>query len=131
MKRTPRLLALSREHHTALKLARRLAIDPAAEVPAAVAGAVIAERPVLLGHFAEEERDLLPELLRFGEQALADRLLDEHRQMEILSAMHHDPVALERLGVLLAAHVRFEERELFEVLQRHWDVAMEQTPPRA
>ena len=70
MKRTSRLLALSREHHTALKLARRLAIDPAAEVPALVAGVVIAERPVLLGHFAEEERDLLPELLRFGEQAL-------------------------------------------------------------
>lgn len=120
MKRIPRLLALSREHHTALK-ARRLAIDPAAEVPALVAGAVIAERPVPLRHFAEEERDLLPELLRFGEQALADRLLDEHRQMEIFSAMHHDPVALERLGVLLAAHVRFEERELFEALQRHWD----------
>lgn len=131
MKRTARLLALSREHHTALKLARRLAIDPVAQVPAAVAEAVIAERPVLLRHFAEEERDLLPDLLRLGEQALADRLLDEHRQMEILSAMHHDPVALERLGVLLAAHVRFEERELFEVLQRHWDAATEPTPPRA
>ena len=62
---------------------------------------------------------------------LAERLLDEHRQMEILSAMHHDPVALERLGVLLAAHVRFEERELFEALQRHWELATEPTPPRA
>ncbi len=131
MKRTSRLLALSREHHTALKLARRLAIDPAAEGPALVAGGGIAGRPVLVRHFAPGGRDLLPELLRFGEQALADRLLDEHRQMEILSAMHHDPVALERLGVLLAAHVRFEERELFEVLQRHWDAATEPTPPRA
>lgn len=119
MRRDPQLIQLSREHHAALRLAKLLQIDaqslPAAEVLAAVAH----ESKGLLSHFEREERELLPQLLGYGETQLAARLQDEHSQIRAL-LQADDVASLKRLGVLLGQHVRFEERELFETLQRHW-----------
>ncbi|PKO88861.1 MAG: hemerythrin HHE cation-binding protein [Betaproteobacteria bacterium HGW-Betaproteobacteria-12] len=121
MKRSPALLQLSREHHTALSLAMRIAkaTDQTAQerllatVPALFRGE-------LEPHFQEEERSLLPQLAQAGETALVARTLDEHAQMRALAAAiaGGDAAALAPFGRLLQAHVRFEERELFVVAEQ-------------
>lgn len=121
MKRSPALLKLSREHHTALSLALRIekATDAAAQdillttLPALFRGE-------LEPHFQEEEKALLPQLGQAGEAALVDRTLEEHRQLRALVGRmaDGDRSALPDFGQMLRAHVRFEERELFVVAQR-------------
>ncbi|PKO33026.1 MAG: hemerythrin HHE cation-binding protein [Betaproteobacteria bacterium HGW-Betaproteobacteria-7] len=121
MKRSPALRQLSREHHTALSLALRIAkaSDPAAQerllatVPALFRGE-------LEPHFQEEERSLLPQLADAGETALVARTLDDHAQLRALAAAiaGGDAMALAPFGELLQAHVRFEERELFVVAEQ-------------
>ena len=120
MLRDPRLIELSREHHIALRLSKRLAGAGSADGLPAATSLLRQEKPTLLRHFGDEERDLLPQLIDFGEAALAERLVKEHRDMEDLMACDQEPAALASLGRMLAEHVRFEERELFEVLQKHW-----------
>ena len=121
MKRHPSLLALSREHHTALTLAQRgKKLVEAGERGAILAfGHALAERFAndLAPHFVEEEQGLLRELAAVGAPSL-DRLvartLDEHRAMRTLATrLATDPQAVQDFCVLLQAHVRFEERELF------------------
>lgn len=121
MKRSLALRQLSREHHTALSLALRIAkaTDPAAQA------ALLARVPPLFRgelepHFQEEERSLLPQLAAAGETALVARTLDEHAQMRALAAAiaAGDATALAPFGTLLQAHVRFEERELFVVAEQ-------------
>lgn len=45
--------------------------------------------------------------------------------VKYLARLQADPAILERFGELLGAHVRFEERELFEAAQ----ALLEPTPP--
>jgi len=128
MKRHPSLLALSREHHTALSLANRvkkavLSADPL-RVEEARGEVVLRFDTELEPHFAEEELTLLPGLATLGEVALVARTLDEHRVLRALVRSLADPASggepgacLAEFGKLLAAHVRFEERELFERAQ--------------
>jgi hemerythrin-like domain-containing protein len=71
-------------------------------------------------HFAEEETDLLSELERVGELGLAARLRAEHLELRRLARKATARASLVRFGMLLEAHVRFEERELFPALERHW-----------
>ncbi|AXT47540.1 MULTISPECIES: hemerythrin domain-containing protein [Chromobacterium] len=123
MKRHPALQELSREHHHALKMARqaRLAAesgDP--ERQAQLAAALRAwSADALERHFAEEETALLPRLAQTEHAALAARALDEHRRLRELIAELATPqaAALARFAQLMEAHVRFEERELFERFQ--------------
>ncbi|KAB2927380.1 MAG: hemerythrin domain-containing protein [Dechloromonas sp.] len=121
MKRSPALRQLSREHHTALSLALRIAKanDTVARE------ALLASVPRLFNdelepHFQEEERSLLPQLATAGEMALVARTLAEHAQMRALAAAIAigNASALAPFGELLQAHVRFEERELFAVAER-------------
>jgi hypothetical protein len=121
MKRSPALRQLSREHHTALSLALRIAkaTEPAAQerllatIPALFRGE-------LEPHFREEERSLLPQLAQAGETILVARTLDDHAQLRALAAAiaGGDATALAPFGTLLQAHVRFEERELFVVAEQ-------------
>ena len=72
-------------------------------------------------HFAQEEELLVPALPP-SRAELARRVLDEH--VEILrraEALGQDPRTTEAhgLGELLTRHVRFEERELFPLLEEH------------
>src|SRR5574337_260439 len=122
MRRDPRLIHFSQEHHAALRLARMLAQvgENTGDLPAAVSAAIEEARDDLERHFAEEERELIPQLHAFGESALIARLQAEHAALDPLLRNTADGLAFGRLGRLLEAHVRFEERELFMALQRHW-----------
>ena len=129
MKRHPQLQDLSREHHGALKLAR--AARQAAESGNAGNVAALARRVVdrfateLDPHFCVEESGILVALERAGETTLVQRTLKEHAELRALAstfstaeaAESTEAAMLSRFGDLLASHVRFEERELFEAAQ--------------
>jgi hemerythrin-like domain-containing protein len=125
MKRHPELLTLSREHHAALKLARhaRLAAESGAspEIARLARQAVDTFARELEPHFQTEEADLLPLLQRAGQHALVERTLDDHRRLRQLGQQLNEPDAATLLAFaeLLAEHVRFEERELFETAQNY------------
>lgn len=133
MPRAGPLLPLSREHHTTLVLARNMQRAAREGTPdeqqhwLAQAQAHAAE--LLEPHFRQEEtllaccRSQLP-------QGLIDRLLAEHAQLRHL-AMHRstDPAAdLHAFAELAMAHVRWEERTLFPLLQPLLENAEEQDP---
>lgn len=131
MKREAFLRELSSEHHNALVLARRIAVacDSAkAPDPHFLADVRAVFDGDLEPHFREEERTLLPALEAVGEARLVQRTLEEHRQLRNLVARLEAPGALAEFGTLLKAHVRFEERTLFEVCQERLDPG-ELTPP--
>lgn len=123
MKRSPVLQPLSREHHTALTLAK--ACERAARsgdealVNQACQRAILSYADELAPHFEFEELSLLPLLHGTGMQALAERTLADHEQLRVLrdALQRDDADALERFGKCLSAHVRFEERELFPALE--------------
>lgn len=117
MKRSEFLRQLSREHHAALKLAKvceqaGISEDLGAKCDRALQLFVAELEP----HFCTEERDLIPLL----NKELTTRLLEEHSLLrELASALPlHQASALQSFGRLLAAHVRFEERELFEFIEQ-------------
>lgn len=123
MKRHQQLQDLSREHHTALLLAlhaKRAANSGDRERIAASAQACLAAFGEELDpHFIVEEHSLLPVLRQSGEHVLADRLEAEHRDLRALATRLPQSEAPTLLGFaeLLMAHVRFEEREMFETLE--------------
>ena len=124
MKRSEFLQPLSREHHTALSLAKsceRAAQSGDAEVVnQACQRALEAFCRELDRHFQFEERALLPLLQSDATQQLVQRTLADHRQLHgLLDGLQRNDVgALERFGKYLLAHVRFEERELFPAIER-------------
>jgi hemerythrin-like domain-containing protein len=121
MKRSPALLKLSREHHTALSLALRIERGGDAATQAALLAALpLIFRNELEPHFQEEENALLPQLRQAGEEMLVDRTLAEHGQLRQLveQIAGGDLASLQPFGELLRAHVRFEERELFLAAER-------------
>ena len=123
MKRHPALLGLSREHHTSLSLARRAqraAESGDAERIAGMAGVILSRFPSMLEpHFLFEERIILPPLARAGQSDLVRQTMTEHTQLRGLCGQLHTPEAaiLVSFADALIAHVRFEERTLFEALQ--------------
>ncbi|TDR70619.1 hemerythrin domain-containing protein [Paludibacterium purpuratum] len=116
MKRSAALVPLSREHHTALVLAKRIAshCDDAAALAELMRQIQTRHAADLLAHFDEEER-VLPPVLQGGDPEPVLRLLDEHARLRTLLQRidADDRQALNEFATLLAAHVRFEERELF------------------
>ena len=110
MRRDPRLIPLSREHHAPLRLGRKLIAGGARDELRAM-------HPALQAHFAGEERTLLPRLRAGGERALAQRLLDEHRALSALFVRALQGESEAETGKALIDHVRFEERELFPVVE--------------
>lgn len=125
MKRSPQLIPLSREHHTALSLARRLTETARSTDRATLADGVrhLGEKfaAELDPHFAEEERWLLPALSAAGENSLTERTAAEHARMRALVVeLMHEPssAGLAEFAALLHDHVRFEERELFPAFER-------------
>lgn len=120
MQRHPALRSLSSEHHTGLAIARR-ARRAAQEGGSAraIAWEEVKQRfrLELEGHFQREERGLLPVLQALGEAELVERTFKEHEALRALVAEDR----AENLGAfanLLAAHIRFEEKDLFETAQR-------------
>jgi len=120
MQRHPALRGLSSDHHAGLVIARR-ARKAASESgrAQAVAWEEVKKRffTELEGHFRREEQGLLPALRTAGEVSLVQRTDSEHQALRALIAEDH-PKNLSRFAELLAAHIRFEETELFEAAQR-------------
>ena len=123
MLRDPCLIPLSHQHHNALALCvmtrRSLAADSS---PANVA--TLARRATdryeleLANHFEIEEQVLFPAC---GPMPPIELLLAEHRAIEGLIAQLRTAPAealLERFCALLSGHIRREENELFEQIQR-------------
>ena len=123
MKRHPALQALSRDHHQALVVARRL--RRAGETDAADAQAAFLEfwRSEGEEHFRVEEQVMLPRFADAGGAAsdAIERVLLDHAEIRLralrLRAGPVPPAALGELGTLLAEHVRLEERELFPAIE--------------
>jgi hemerythrin-like domain-containing protein len=121
VKRLAGLRELSDEHHTGLVLARRCkqaARDAADRSLRRDWNELRVELERQLDpHFAIEERILLPALEALEEGALASRIREEHQALRELRASDPTRESLARLGALLEAHIRFEEREVFERTQ--------------
>lgn len=130
MKRHRSLHGLSADHHHELVHARRLrrAADVDAAARLAVAAAYVetffAET---VGHFRREEEILFPLYARHaGSTPVLQRVLREHMELHgLVRALRAEvasgkvsPETVRALGVLLHDHVRVEERELFEDVQR-------------
>ncbi len=122
MNRVAELRDLSDDHHTGLVLARRCrqtgagrsALSPE-QVWKQVAEAFSSH---LEPHFRIEEQYLLPALEAIGEASLVHRIREEHRALRALQASAPaDRELVSRFGELLEAHIRFEEREVFESTQ--------------
>ncbi len=123
MLRDPSLIPLSRQHHNGLSLCvltrRSLAADTSPDNLAKLAQRVIDRYEVeLVNHFEIEEQVLFPAC---GPLTIVQELLSEHRALEgLVQQLRTEPSAmlLEQFCALLTAHIRREESELFEEIQR-------------
>jgi len=130
VKRHPALVPLSEEHHQELAHARRLlrAAGAGPEERLAVASAYLdAFFTETVEHFRREEEILFPLYVRHaGSTPVLERILREHMELHgLVRALRAEaaagdipPEALRTLGDLLHDHVRLEERELFEEIER-------------
>ena len=121
MKRSTELTPLSHEHHQALFVA--IGLKRAEDVDASAAfldyHEATGER-----HFEIEEQVLLPGWLAVdpdGDADAARRVLAEHLEIRTATARLRAREAaadeLRALGELLERHVRYEERELFPMIE--------------
>ncbi len=123
LQRDKNLRDLSSEHHQALGLAREIknvGQDKAA-IHALIARVAKVFKEELLPHFEVEEQAILPELQKAGETILVERTIADHVELKRLVAALDEQGNLQKFSECLKAHVRFEERELFEVCQRALD----------
>ena len=123
MKRHRKLQDLSREHHSALQLAlkaKRAAMSgDQTMVEVTAAACVTAFRTELNPHFVVEETTLLPLLVAAGEDTLVSQVERDHQALRGLCVQLQQPdvTSLLDFAERLTSHVRFEERELFVVLE--------------
>ena len=126
MKRHQNLQDLSREHHGALQLAlkaKRAAMSGnQTRIEATAVACLTAFYSELDPHFVVEETTLLPLLVNTGEDKLVEHFVSDHRELRRLSVQLQQPDAMTLLGFaeLLTSHVRFEEREMYVVLEAYW-----------
>ena len=123
MKRSPELAALSRDHHQALEAALRLRRATDETLEPAVGHFLEFWSRQGEQHFAIEERLVLPALPDDdAEWAEATRRVrEEHREIRAGAASLADAAsvpAARAIGELLTAHVRFEERTLFPLVEQ-------------
>lgn len=124
MKRHPALQALSREHHTALVLAkaceRAVQSGDAEMIEQTCKRAVQVFSDEMEPHFQIEEQSFLPLLRSIEMQPLVEQTRADHQQLRSLIAglQQSNAQALGGFGKCLAEHVRFEERALFPAIER-------------
>ena len=135
MPRTGILLSLSREHHSALVLAR--AASRAAESGDANVQAEMIERieiyweSIMARHFEVEEQ-LMAQIGKDLDAQSVMQVLSEHAELCLLVDREctMEPVArLRRFGDVLYTHVRFEERHFFPQLQASHDLEVDPAHP--
>ncbi len=119
MKRDPRLIEFSREHHSALKLG--LFLKNSANL-IEMNQQINELKEMLIQHFSEEEKELTDILNTFNQPDLKDRFIQDHKDLRHLLNQHeYNYEDAKAIGVLLTDHSRFEERELFSAIQTYWD----------
>ncbi len=133
MLRDPSLAPLSRQHQHALALCVRITRALAPPEPGKRRGSPAPaawEREVaalfeseIRHHFDAEEQVLFPAVRRRDTlEPLVLRLLDEHARLRAAvraaAASALGPAGLLDFAALLSAHIRIEEGELFEAMQR-------------
>jgi hemerythrin-like domain-containing protein len=123
MLRDPSLIPLSHQHHNGLALCvmtrRALAQDAGADNLAKLAKRIVDRFELeLVNHFEIEEQVLFPAC---GPLPIIAELIREHRDIEaIVSEVRAAPAPeiLESFCALLSSHIRREENELFQEIQR-------------
>ncbi len=126
MLRDKNLIPLSRQHHQALALCVRLdrAIQSGEVNLEAWQAEVQQQFESEIGvHFAVEENVLFPAAAQFPDlQTLIEKLLTEHAVLKDYfaraAARELDLQSLAHFGQKLTEHIRKEERQLFEGMQR-------------
>jgi hemerythrin-like domain-containing protein len=126
MLRDKNLIPLSHQHQHALALCVR--IERASPIPAGDIDAWQKEiaqifQSEIHAHFAAEENLVFPAALQFDElQTLISDLISEHGELRqkfaLAVAASMGPTDVSALGQLLSAHIRKEERQLFERMQQ-------------
>jgi hemerythrin-like domain-containing protein len=126
MLRDKSLIPLSRQHQHALALCVRLdRAMQAGEIDLEAWQAEMQQQfeSEIVIHFAAEEQELFPAAARFPElQSLVDELVTEHVFLRDCfsraAARSLDSQGLTEFGRKLAEHIRKEERQLFEGMQK-------------
>lgn len=131
MKRIAALKALSIDHHHGLVLARKAKKTAAKVLKKTELLEIWIElqthgENVLIPHFKIEESYIAAALNVLNDpdvNHLANRLFSEHETLRQLLFTDdvHNSARLKQFGELLEQHIRFEERELFEVVQTKLD----------
>ena len=117
------LKKLSHDHHHGLLIGLRARKAAATGDASVIASTWIeTERRFaaeLEPHFHVEERFILPGLVARGMTDFIRQLTDEHAELRafVKPESERNASRLQRFGELLDAHIRFEERTLFEVVQ--------------
>jgi hemerythrin-like domain-containing protein len=123
VKRSPALAPLSRDHHQALSAALRLRRATDADLDDAVGAFARFWDEHGRRHFAIEEELLVPALADDADwRSGTERMVGEHEEIRrgvaALTAGTPGRLAVAHgVGALLDRHVRFEERELFVLLE--------------
>jgi hemerythrin-like domain-containing protein len=123
MLRDRSLHPLSRQHQHGLALCvvveRGLTGDSSPENVAALARKIRDSFEVeLVNHFDLEERLLFPAIREYlGDMTIVEELVADHRRLETMVGGLREPAELRAFTALLSAHIRREERELFEDIQ--------------
>lgn len=147
MKRHASLHPLSRDHHHALVQARELRRAAAraneASWAAAAANFISFWERELERHFQQEEEVLLPatvEYLAVDDDQISTTLAQHAAIRRLVGTLNNTPRAeydarlLDQLGAALNEHIRFEENELFPLIEQCvpeevlWRIAEQLTP---
>jgi hypothetical protein len=124
MKRNAALVSLSRDHHRALSIARKLCRSTIETAAGDRAAALIFWEGAGRAHFRIEEEVLLPAYAAHGDgrhplvgRALCDHVVIRQRMDHLARASDGSAAELHELGALLSDHVRLEERQLFVLIE--------------
>jgi hemerythrin-like domain-containing protein len=131
MLRDKSLVPLSRQHQHALALCVRINRAPLASEREVQAWQVEVEQHFALEiqhHFAAEEKDVFPVARQYAELVpLVEELLAEHVRLreffEQARVRSLEGPALRQFAEMLSAHIRKEERQLFEEMQKQMGCA--------
>jgi hemerythrin-like domain-containing protein len=124
VKRAPELRDLSDDHHHGLVLARKAkqASNSEDELLVSTVWKEVEKKFIknLEPHFQIEETLIAPNLAVKGSVKLLSRFYEDHKKLRkfIKPGSKRTANALQSFGELLEKHIRFEERELFEVAQK-------------
>lgn len=127
IKRSKAFIQLSKDHHFGLLLVWKIRQDLAKVSPAVKISKYVMEffDDELKAHFKEEEDYLFNKLA--ATDPLRVQAEGEHRAIcnliESIRRNETDKALLGQFGDLLEAHIRFEERTLFNHLQEHMSAA--------